>query len=94
MNWDLKNHHHWKNHSSNHQEAHQECSSKIQKNDAIRERDHRSNSNKQDRFEKLSSQDKSDWIFEMLVRSSKTNDASYTVEEFEVRRTSKENVNK
>ncbi len=46
VNWDLKNHFHWKNHLSNHQEAHQECSQKIQKNDTIRKRDHRSDSNK------------------------------------------------
>jgi hypothetical protein len=46
MNWDMKNYHHSKNHSSNHQKAHQECSQKVQKNDTIRERDHRSSSNK------------------------------------------------
>jgi hypothetical protein len=55
MNWDLKNHHHWTNHSSNYQEIHQECSQKVQKNDTTRKLCHRSNSNKQDRIEKLSS---------------------------------------
>ncbi len=94
MNWDLKNHHHWKIHSSNNQEAHQECFQKIQKNNATQKRNHRSNTNRQNRIEKLSSQNRNDELFAMFVRSSKTNDASYTAEVLEVRRSSKENVSR